>query len=165
MSYYKIDSNLRIQKMINYRRLFMIALVIIIVQLGMLICSVEEVQVEIRKIHTTDTIFVGDVPLTDSAITEELVKLGCVLPNVALAQFKLETGHFKSSICKENKNIAGIRNSVSPLVIGKNRGHCVYKSYRDCLRDYVRVQNKYLKKIDGKYAEAEGYIQELKKIK
>jgi len=143
----------------------MIALVIIIVQLGMLICSVEEVQVEIRKIHTTDTIFVGDVPLTDSAITEELVKLGCVLPNVALAQFKLETGHFKSSICKENKNIAGIRNSVSPLVIGKNRGHCVYKSYRDCLRDYVRVQNKYLKKIDGKYAEAEGYIQELKKIK
>jgi uncharacterized FlgJ-related protein len=165
MSYYKIDSNLRIQKMINYRRLFIIALVIIIVQLGMLICSVEEVQVEIRKIHTTDTIFVGDVPLTDSAITEELVKLGCVLPNVALAQFKLETGHFKSSICKENKNIAGIRNSVSPLVIGKNRGHCVYKSYRDCLRDYVRVQNKYLKKIDGKYAEAEGYIQELKKIK
>ena len=165
MSYYKIDSNLRIQKMINYRRLFIIALVIIIVQLGMLIYSVEEVQVEIRKIHTTDTIFVGDVPLTDSAITEELVKLGCVLPNVALAQFKLETGHFKSSICKENKNIAGIRNSVSPLVIGKNRGHCVYKSYRDCLRDYVRVQNKYLKKIDGKYAEAEGYIQELKKIK
>ena len=165
MSYYKIDCNLRIQKMINYRRLFIIALVIIIVQLGMLICSVEEVQVEIRKIHTTDTIFVGDVPLTDSAITEELVKLGCVLPNVALAQFKLETGHFKSSICKENKNIAGIRNSVSPLVIGKNRGHCVYKSYRDCLRDYVRVQNKYLKKIDGKYAEAEGYIQELKKIK
>lgn len=165
MSYYKIDSNLRIQKMINYRRLFIIALVIIIVQLGMLIYSVEEVQVEIRKIHTTDTIFVGDVPLTDSAITEELVKLGCVLPNVALAQFKLETGHFKSSICKENKNIAGIRNSVSPLVTGKNRGHCVYKSYRDCLRDYVRVQNKYLKKIDGKYAEAEGYIQELKKIK
>ena len=70
MSYYKIDSNLRIQKMINYRRLFIIALVIIIVQLGMLIYSVEEVQVEIRKIHTTDTIFVGDVPLTDSAITE-----------------------------------------------------------------------------------------------
>lgn len=165
MGYYKIDSDLRIKRMINYRRLFLIALVIIIVQLAMLTYSVEEVQVEIRKIHTTDTIFVGDVPLTDSAITAELVNLGCLLPNVALAQFKLETGHFKSSICRENKNIAGIRNSKSPLVVGKNRGHCVYKSYRDCLRDYVRVQNKYLQKIDGRYAEAKGYINELKKMK
>lgn len=165
MGYYKIDSDLRIKKMLNYRRLFLIALVIIIVQLAMLTYSVEEVQVEIRKIHTTDTIFVGDVPLTDSAITEELVNLGCLLPNVALAQFKLETGHFKSSICRENKNIAGIRNSKSPLVVGMNRGHCVYKSYRDCLKDYVRVQNKYLQKIDGRYAEAKGYINELKKMK
>ena len=73
-----------------------------------------------------------------------------MLPNVALAQMKIETGHFTSSICKENKNIAGIRNSASAYVVGKNRGHCVYNSYRDCLRDYVRVQNKYLKNIDGK---------------
>lgn len=165
MGYYKIDSDLRIKRIINYRRLFVIALVIIIVQLTMLTYSVEEVQVEIRRIHTTDTIFLGDIPLTDSAITVELVNLGCLLPNVALAQFKLETGHFKSSICRENKNIAGIRNSKSPLVIGMNRGHCVYKSYRNCLRDYVRVQNKYLQKIDGRYAEAKGYINELKKMK
>jgi flagellum-specific peptidoglycan hydrolase FlgJ len=91
--------------------------------------------------------------------------LGCILPNVALAQFKIETGHFKSAICKENKNIAGIRNSASPLSVGKNRGHNVYKTYRDCLKDYVRIQNKYLKAIDGRYAEAEGYTEQLKKVK
>lgn len=124
-------------------------------------------EVRVEYIDRIDTIILEKkpMPLTDSAITHELIKLGCVLPNVALAQFKIETGHYTSAICKENKNLAGIRNSASPLSIGKNRGHNVYKTYRDCLKDYVRIQNKYLKAIDGKYAEAKGYIQYLKKVK
>ena len=108
---------------------------------------------------------VEDMPLTDSAIVAELTQMGCVLPNVALAQFKVETGHFSSPICKENKNIGGIRTSQSKYVKGMNRGHCVYSTYRDCLRDYVLIQERYLKNINGKYAEAKDYIQTLKKIK
>ena len=120
-----------------------------------------------KVIHTTDTMIVErkDIALTDSSITAELVELGCVLPNVAVAQFKIETGHYKSAICRENKNLAGIRNSASKLSIGKNRGHNVYKTYRDCLKDYVRIQNKYLKNIDGKYAEAKEYIKHLRIVK
>ena len=113
-----------------------------------------------------------DIDLSDSAITAELVDLGCVLPNVALAQMKIESSHFKSSICKENKNIAGIRTSNSKYVKRdangnaiKNRGHNVYDTYKDCLRDYIRIQNRYLKNIDGKYAEAPGYVSYIKKIK
>lgn len=114
--------------------------------------------------HTVDTVYLQemDIPLTDSAITEELVKQDCILPNVALAQMKIETGNFKSAICKENKNIAGIRTSKSQYVSGINRGHCTYKTYKDCIKDYVRIQNRYLKNIDGKYAEANGYIETLK---
>lgn len=108
---------------------------------------------------------VEDIPLTDSAIVHELTQMGCVLPAVALAQFKVETGHFTSAICKENKNIAGIRTSRSQYVRGVNRGHCVYNTYRDCLRDYVRVQNAYLKNIEGRYAETKGYTNNLKQIK
>ena len=63
-----------------------------------------------------------DVALNDSAIAKELTRLGCVLPNVAIAQFRVETGNYKSAICKENKNLAGIRNSASPLSIGKTEG-------------------------------------------
>ena len=105
---------------------------------------------------------VDDLPLTDSAITHELVTLGCVLPNVALAQMKIETGHFTSKICKENKNIAGIRTSRSEYVIGVKNGHCAYTTYRDCLRDYIRIQNRYLKNIDGKYAESKDYLNLIK---
>lgn len=106
-----------------------------------------------------------DIELTDSAILQELVKQKCILPQVALAQMKLETGHFTSDICKENKNIAGIRTSTSSYVIGQNRGHCVYKTYKDCIRDYIRIQERYLKNIDGKYAESKEYLQHLRTIK
>jgi hypothetical protein len=120
-----------------------------------------------RGSHTVDTIYLEDVdiPLTDSAITVELVRQDCILPNVALAQMKIETGNFTSAICKENKNIAGIRTSKSKYVSGMNRGHCSYRFYKDCIKDYVRVQNRYLKNIDGKYATSNNYIETLKKVK
>ena len=120
---------------------------------------------KVKVITTIDTIQVGDVPLTDSAITAELVRLGCVLPNVALAQFKIESGHFKSAICRENFNLAGIKTSRSKYVIGKNRDHCVYRSYRDCLKDYVRIQNRYLKNIDGKYAAPGEYVKRITQVR
>jgi hypothetical protein len=41
----------------------------------------------------------------------------------------------------------------------------VYSTYRDCLRDYVRIQNKYLKNIDGRYAEANDYTEQLSKVR
>lgn len=108
---------------------------------------------------------VEDISLTDEAITRELTHLGCVLPSVALAQMKMETGHFKSNICKENRNIAGIRTSRSKLVIGMKNGHCMYATYRDCLRDYISIQNKYLTNINGRYAEDPTYISKLRQVK
>jgi len=106
-----------------------------------------------------------DIPLTKDAILKELIANKCILPNIALAQFSQESLHFKSDICKENKNFAGIRTSKSKYVIGMNRGHCVYKTYRDCIKDYVRIQNMYLKNINKKYAEDERYVSALKEVK
>lgn len=130
----------------------------------------------IVKIKQIDTVYLpneaADIPLTDSAIIVELVKGRCILPGAALAQMKLETGNFKSAICKDNKNIAGIKTSTSKYVkrdangnIIKNRDHNVYNTYQDCLKDYVRIQDMYLKNIDGKYATAPNYIETLRKVK
>ena len=163
----KIDKEtLEVKTARCYRVPFYVLLVICITLLSIILLRDPLIVRHTRKIIETDTLYLpSDISLNDSSITAELVKLGCVLPNVALAQFKIETGHFTSAICRENKNIAGIRNSASPLSIGKNRGHNVYKTYKDCLKDYVRVQNKYLKNIDGRYAEAKGYIKLIKSIK
>lgn len=165
---YKIDKmSLKPKPCTDYKVHFYSALVIGISTVSVLLCRDPEVINKIKVINKIDTMLIdkGDVKLNDSCLAVELTKLGCVLPNVAIAQFKIETGHYRSKICLENKNLAGIRNSASPLSIGKNRGHNVYKTYRDCLKDYVRVQNKYLKNIDGKYAEAKGYIDQIKIVK
>jgi len=165
---YKIDKDtLKPKQCIDYKIPFFALLGVSTVTIASLINRDPHRIIKTRVINTIDTMIIKDmdIKLNDSAITAELVKLGCVLPNVAVAQFKIETGHYKSAICRENKNLAGIRNSASPLSIGKNRGHNVYATYKDCLKDYVRVQNKYLKNIDGKYAEAKGYIKQIKKIK
>ena len=165
---YKIDKEtLKPKQCIDYKIPFFALLGVSTVTIASLINRDPHRIIKTRVINTIDTMIIKDmdIKLNDSAITAELVKLGCVLPNVAVAQLKIETGHYKSAICRENKNLAGIRNSASPLSIGKNRGHNVYATYKDCLKDYVRVQNKYLKNIDGKYAEAKGYIKQIKKIK
>lgn len=158
---------LEVKEAFDYKKPFFIMLCLNVCI--MLYIGAQEVKVirNTRIIHRTDTMIVErkDVALNDSAIGAELVKLGCVLPNVAVAQFRIETGNYTSAICRENKNLAGIRNSSSPLSIGKNRGHNAYKTYRDCLKDYVRIQNKYLKNIDGRYAEAKGYVKLIKSMR
>lgn len=161
------DKTLEIKKAINYRIPFLLAVALNIFFIIYIAIQEDTIIKKIRIIHRIDTMIVErkDVALTDSAIAKELTRLGCVLPNVAVAQFRIETGNYKSPICKENKNLAGIRNSSSPLSIGKNRGHNAYKTYRDCLKDYVRIQNKYLKNIDGKYAEAKGYVKLIKSMR
>jgi flagellum-specific peptidoglycan hydrolase FlgJ len=129
-----------------------------------------------RIITVNDTVYVSeefnDIELNEESILAELIKQGCVLPNIALAQFKIESTHFKSAICKENKNLAGIRTSNSEFVkkdtngkAVKNRGHNVFTSYKNCIKEYIRIQNRYLKNINGKYAEDPEYISKLKTMK
>jgi hypothetical protein len=149
--------------------LYLLSTVVII--LSVAFTTIRPDVIKYKGKNTVDTIYLQevDIPLTDSAITAELVKQDCILPNVALAQMKIETGNFTSAICKENKNIAGIRTSESENVSKdskgnpiKNRGHNVFKTYKKCIKEYVRIQNRYLKNIDGKYAENPEYVSKLK---
>ena len=156
---FKLNEDLSVKKTRSYKWLFIASLVTNVILL--LYGPTETITVHLIQ---RDTVKIDPMPLTDSAITAELVKLGCILPNVALAQFKIESGHFKSAICRENFNLAGIKTSRSEYVIGKNRDHCVYRSYRDCLKDYVRIQNRYLKNIDGKYAAPGKYVERLTQV-
>jgi hypothetical protein len=170
---YILDKDFRliktnIQSMRPYRRLKILFYISVTLNI---VLSVSLYRVKVKPPHVVvsmqrDTIIkYHDIPLTDSAILGELIKNKCVLPNVALAQFKIESSHYTSRICRENKNIAGIRTSRSQYVAGKKHDHCVYKTYKDCIKDYVLIQNRYLDKIDGKYAEASGYVELIKRMK
>lgn len=153
---------LSLKKQYDFKWLFIISLAINILSFAY---PSDPNRVEYKPVIVdSDSNTLKDIELSDTSIIKELVRLDCVLPNVALAQFKVESAHFKSRIAIENKNIAGIKTSQSEYVKGKRHGHCVYASYRDCIRDYVRIQNRYLKNIDGRYAENGGYINLVKKV-
>ena len=158
-----LTNNLELKQRISLKLPFILSVISNITLICVIVSFKKDIVLKREKIVIEK--MVEDMPLTDSAIISELTSMGCMLPNVALAQFKVETGHFLSKICKENKNIAGIKTSKSEFVKGLNRGHCVYNTYRDCLRDYVRIQNRYLKNINNKYAESKTYISVLKNIK
>lgn len=158
-----INEDLTIKEVFNFKYPFYTSLILNFVCAALIIFGTEK----IRHIYHTKVVtnIREDVILNDSALLKELVHLKCVLPNVALAQIKIESNHYKSIIAIENKNICGIKTSKSKYVIGQNRGHCVYNTYRDCLRDYVRIQNNYLRNINHKYAESTGYVDLIKRMK
>ena len=159
--------SLRLIRVRDYRPLFLISFMInVIVILGAFTLKPNEVtkyKTIVKETMLSDE--VSDIELNDEAILKELIDQGCVLPNIALAQFKIESQHFKSAICRENKNIAGIKTSGSEYVVGKNREHCVYNTYRDCIKDYIRIQDRYLQNIDGRYAEDGRYVALVRQMK
>jgi uncharacterized FlgJ-related protein len=164
-TYYKLTEDLKLKKIPNLGRVTKYSLLLnaILIVVVMVLSFKDPI---VRKIHThtRDTITIGDVSLNDSAILKELVKHKCVLPSVAIAQAKIESSNYKSDICKENKNLFGIKYHKCDYVLGENRNHASYKSYKDNIKCYIHIQNRYLRNIDGKYAEAGGYVSMVKSM-
>jgi hypothetical protein len=107
----------------------------------------------------------GDMALTDSGLTAELVASGVVLPNVAVAQAKIESGLGKSKVGREAKNLFGIVFHRCQHVSGQYGVYAKYNSYKDNIKCYAHIQQRFLKNIDGKYATDKSYVNKLKEIK
>lgn len=96
-------------------------------------------------------------------------------PSIVKAQIRLETGHFTSLICRENKNLFGMRypSQRSTTAIGELNGHALYTSYKSSIEDYKIWQDIYYCKGENyytfllriKYATDSSYINKLKYIK
>lgn len=101
--------------------------------------------------------------LSKETLLIELKKQNIHHPDIVLAQSLLETGHFKSKLCKNHNNLFGIR---------KNGKYVRYNSWIDSVADYKKsIQNKYRKGEDYysfikriKYASDPNYIRKLKKL-
>lgn len=69
--------------------------------------------------------------LIREGFTDEMAKM-------IVAQAGFETGNFTSAIFLENKNLFGMKlpKIRKTTAIGEARGHAVYKSYEDSIKDY-----------------------------
>jgi len=95
-------------------------------------------------------------------------------PQIAKAQIRLETGHLKSVICKENKNLFGMRYAPqrATTAIGELNNHALYVNYEKSIEDYKLWQDLYYHKGEDYYlfllrvgyAQDQKYITKLKSV-
>lgn len=113
---------------------------------------------------------------SEEKLIKKIKELNFRFPHIVLAQAKLESGYFKSTIFLENNNMFGMREAKlrANLAKGTNRSHAYYDSWQDSLLDYALYYSTYLHKIktEGEYfeylkqnyAEDPSYVQRLKQI-
>lgn len=131
--------------------------------------------------HTT-TVYTASYYKDLIQAADELTQYEIRFQHIVLAQALHETDEFRSPICRECKNLFGMKvASRRPTTnIGKCRGHAKYESYSDSVLDYAEWQMKYLpryERLNGpvvtnedyyaflraqRYAEDEAYIQKLR---
>ena len=161
----KVNKDLSVSPVKSYKNAFIVSLAINVI---LLFTSMLNLTTEIISV-VTDTVTIErtieDMKLTDSGLTAELVKQGCVLPAVAVAQAKIESNIGKSNVGVQAKNMFGLTYHKCKYVDGKHGVYAKYKSYKDNVRCYIDIQNKYLRKIDGVYAEDPNYLSALRAAK
>jgi uncharacterized FlgJ-related protein len=107
----------------------------------------------------------NDLPINEEAWTKYLVEQGCVLPNICIAQAKVESGFCKSNVARKAHNPFGITYHKCRYVDGKYGVYANYNTWKDAIRCYIHIQDNYLKNINGKYATDPNYVQAIKNVK
>lgn len=122
-----------------------------------------EVQLQtqpIEKVVTFDS--VKHTTLNDANLMKELIRQGVQHPEIVLAQAQLETGFYRSDVCKKYNNLFGLRH--------KN-GYYKFNNWQESVtayRDYVQYKYRggdyfaFLEKIG--YAKEPKYTQYVKSL-
>jgi len=161
----KVNKDLSVSPVKSYKNAFIVSLAINVILLFTSMLNLTTEIISVVKDTVTIEKTIEDMKLTDSGLTAELVKHGCVLPAVAVAQAKIESNIGKSNVGVQAKNMFGLTYHKCKYVDGKHGVYAKYKTYKDNVRCYIDIQNKYLRKIDGVYAEDPNYLRALRAAK
>jgi hypothetical protein len=164
--YYKQNQDLSFSKVPNFRNLFYGSLIINVIFAVLLFMAFTNPDKPIYKTKIVKEIVTEkDIVLNDSGITAELTNQGVILAAVACLQSRIESNHGKSNVGIQAKNLFGITYHRCKHVAGKHGVYAKYDSYRDNIKCYAHIQKRYLKNIDGVYAEDPTYVSKLKSFK
>lgn len=162
---YKIGKDLEVVQ-VKERGKFIAVVILFSIMVGsILFLSTRQQQVKIINKYWVSDTEPKDIELSDSAIVNCLHENGCVLPNIALAQAKLESNVGKSKVGKNAKNMFGITYHKCKYVDGKHGVYAKYKTYKDNIKCYIHIQDRYLQNINGVYATDPTYITKIKRMK
>lgn len=95
-------------------------------------------------------------------------------PDIVFKQARIESGNFKSRICKENNNLFGMRlaKKRETTAVGENKKYAVYDNWQQSVDDYKLWQEyhkinentkreDYLKLIGKIYAQDSTYVNKI----
>lgn len=104
--------------------------------------------------------------LTIESLYQEILKNNIKHPKIVLAQAILETGWFRSSVCRKKGNLFGLRNPRTHDYYNFNDWRESVKAYYDKVQYRYKNKNEnyliWLKKI--RYAEDKGYIEAVMRV-
>lgn len=139
---------------------------IFIIVSALIMCGCSDKKVETDPIE----IDVGNEMAFQDSVLNYMFELRIDHAEIVLAQMLIETSHFTSDVFKENKNMCGMKlpKQRPTTAIGVNRGHAVYKNWKESVIDiaiwqsiYGRrlTRDEYLKMLEKNgYAEDGSYI-------
>lgn len=102
--------------------------------------------------------------------------VGIEYPEVVMAQARLESGHFTSTLFKENNNLFGMKlpRKRQTEAIGEKNGYALYKDWKASVRDYklwqdgmihkTKGKDSYISYIGTKYAKDKKYEHHIRKL-
>lgn len=116
----------------------------------------------------------GEKELNDENILAFMEFIGIEHSHIVLAQMKLESGHYKSKLAKENNNYFGMKHPSrrATTSLGSKNGFASYKNWACSVLDYALWQRTYASNLSEKeyldslstYAEDKKYIAKVKKL-
>jgi uncharacterized FlgJ-related protein len=164
--YYKQNQDLSFSKATNFKKLFYVSLTINVIFVSLLLMAFTKKEPVVTKTKIIkEVVTEKDVVLNDSGITAELTKQGVILAAVACLQSRIESNHGKSNVGIQAKNLFGITFHKCKHVAGKHGVYSKYDTYRDCIKCYAHIQERYLKNIHLRYASDPSYVSKLKSYK
>lgn len=140
-----------------------------------LLLQVKNIVSQQPKVKTVPVIEVADTIINEQpkffsqtpkeGLEEALSYYGLKHRDIVYAQAILETGNFKSKVCKENNNLFGLYNS-------KKKRYCKFKhwtesviAYKEWIQKKYQPPNNYYTFLENiNYAEEKEYIRLLKEI-
>lgn len=140
-----------------------------------LLLQVKSIVSQQPKVETVPVIEVADTIINEQpkffsqtpkeGLEEALSYYGLKHKDIVYAQAILETGNFKSKVCKENNNLFGLYNS-------KKKRYCKFKhwaesvvAYKEWIQKKYQPPNNYYKFLENvNYAEEKEYTRLLKEI-
>lgn len=139
---------------------YTLAIAIICILLGFFIKTSTITYAESKEIDYEEVpiIIEQNLEFSEQKLWDLLVGMNVRFPHIVIAQARIESATYSSSIFKENNNMFGMKCARSRCTThrGQNRNHAMFDSWQECAIDYAFYQTTYMRKAktERQYIEA-----------